>query len=380
MSAVRGAVAPGFEHLVEVLQAEIQQDPEYTFQLAVYRGATLVADLCGGDAFTHDSLMIPMSVSKNSIAFAVGVLIDRGKLDLDAPVARYWPEFAARGKGAMLVRELLSHQGGLPETLPRLTDDEGADPIGSAARLAAQQPWWRPGAAFGYHALTIGFLGAELVRRVSGQSFAEFFEQSIRAPRGIDFHIGSTPELEERVVETLPMIVPAGDPGPVPFVRTPGQMGREVFAGVATQRSPEEQVAWSRRQRQLGNPAGFATVSARGIAGLFAETVVGVNGPALVSAETIEQLAQLQVVGTDAVIGIDRAYGIVFQKPTPNLAFGSYRAFGHDGAGGGLGFHDPRTGVSFGYTVRRTPFPGGADARAIEYARLVHDIVDRTEA
>jgi CubicO group peptidase (beta-lactamase class C family) len=376
VTIMAGTVVPGFEALQDYLRAESERDHEYCFQLAVYRDAELVVDLWGGDAFTADSLMIPMSVSKNSIAFAVGLLVDRGELDLDAPVAHYWPEFAAEGKGDVRVRELLSHQAGLPETRPRLSDEELGDPVAAAARLAAQLPWWRPGAVFGYHALTIGLLGAELVRRVSGRPFGEFFDAEFRAPRDLDFHIGSTPELETRVVETLPMVRPDGTPAAPPFTLTPGQIGREVFASVAVQRAPDEQLAWAQRQRRLGNPAGFATVSARGIAALFAETVVGVTGPALISAATIERLAQLQVAGTDHAIGIPRTYGIVFQKPTPNLAFGSHRAFGHDGAGGALGFHDPHTGVSFGYTVRRTPFPGGADARAIELARLAHEAVE----
>lgn len=374
---VQGTVAAGFEPIRAHVEAASQADAEYAFQLAVYRGSELVVDLWGGEGMTPDTLMIPMSVSKNSIGVVTALLVDRGELDLDAPVARYWPEFAAEGKGTVTVRQLMSHQAGVPETRPRLTDAELEDPVASAARLAAELPWWQPGGMFGYHALTIGLLGAELVRRVTGRTFAEFFEAEIRAPRGLDFHVGSTPELEQRVLETLPMIRPDGPASP-PFTQLEGQLGREVFAGVATQRSPEEQLAWARTQRRLGNPAGFATVSARGVAGLFAESVVGVTGPALLSPAAIARVAQPQVAGVDAVIGIPRSYGIVFQKPTPNLAFGSHRAFGHDGAGGGLGFHDPRTGISFGYLVRRTPYPGGADARAIEAAQLIHALVDGT--
>ncbi len=377
MTVVAGNVAAAFESVRAYLETESQRDPEYAFQLAVYRGAERVIDLWGGDGMSADSLMIPMSVSKNSIALVIGLLFDRGEIDLDAPVASYWPEFAAEGKGGVLVRELLSHQAGLPEAHPRITDAELVDPVAAAARLAAQLPWWRPGAMFGYHALTIGLLGAELVRRATGRTFAEFFETEIRGPRGFDFHVGSTPELEQRVLETLPMIRPEAPAAP-PFTLTAGQLGREVFAGVATQRTPEEQIEWSRAQRRLGNPAGFATVSARGVAALFAESVVGVSGPALLTPDTVARLAQPQVTGVDAAIGIPRSYGIVFQKPTPNLAFGSHRAFGHDGAGGGLGFHDPRTGVSFGYLVRRTPYPGGADARAIEAAQRIHALVEAT--
>ncbi|WP_432483031.1 serine hydrolase domain-containing protein [Kineococcus esterisolvens] len=353
-----------------------EEDPEHSFQLAIYHHDELIVDLHAGEGMTPDSLMIPMSVSKNSLGFVVALLLDRGELDLDAPVSRYWPEFGVEGKAGILVRELLSHQAGLPEAQPPLTDDEYADLEAAAGRLVTQLPWWRPGATFGYHGLTIGVLGAELVRRVTGTTFHEVFEQEVRAPRGLDFYVGLPPELEDRVLETQPMRVPDGAAAPPPFERSPGQVGREVFAGLSVQRSEEEALARSRRSREIGNPAAFATVSARGIAGLFAECTVGLTGPALVSEQALARVAQLQVAGTDAVIGIERRYGVVFQKPSANLPFGSHRAFGHDGAGGGLGFHDPRTRISFGYSVRRTPFPGGADARALDVAYLVHAIVD----
>jgi CubicO group peptidase (beta-lactamase class C family) len=377
MSAVSGRVAPGFEQIKEYLEAAQAAESDYSFQLAVYRGAELVVDVYGGDGITPDTLMIPFSTSKNSIGFSIALLVDRGQLDLDAPVAAYWPEFAAEGKQNVLVRELLSHQAGLPEARPRLTDDESADAQVGAARLAAQLPWWRPGAAFGYHGLTIGVLSSELIRRITGRSVQQFFEAEIRAPRNLDFYLGSSSELEERVVELQPMLPSASalDPAAIPFVRRPGQLGREVFASAAVQRTGDDALAYARRQRAAANPAAFATVSARGVAALFAECTVGVTGPALVSAATLERMAQAQVIGTDVVIGIDRSYGVVFQKPTPNLAFGGFRAFGHDGAGGALGFHDPETCVSLGYTVRRTSPPGGADPRVLEIAEMLRATV-----
>jgi CubicO group peptidase (beta-lactamase class C family) len=372
MSAVSGRVAPGFEQIKEYLEAAQAAESDYSFQLAVYRGAELVVDVYGGDGITPDTLMIPFSTSKNSIGFSIALLVDRGQLDLDAPVAAYWPEFAAEGKQNVLVRELLSHQAGLPEARPRLTDDESADAQVGAARLAAQLPWWRPGAAFGYHGLTIGVLSSELIRRITGRSVQQFFEAEIRAPRNLDFYLGSSSELEERVVELQPMLPSASalDPAAIPC-----QLGREVFASAAVQRTGDDALAYARRQRAAANPAAFATVSARGVAALFAECTVGVTGPALVSAATLERMAQAQVIGTDVVIGIDRSYGVVFQKPTPNLAFGGFRAFGHDGAGGALGFHDPETRFSLGYTVRRTPPPGGADPRVLEIAEMLRATV-----
>lgn len=376
-SVLKGSVAEGYEQIAETLEAALAADADYAFQLTAYRGSELVVDVHAGEGMAGDSLMIPFSVSKNSIAFSIALLVDRGLLDLDAPVAEYWPEFAAEGKQHVLVRELLSHQAGLPEALPALSDEEFAGDSSGAARLAAQLPWWRPGAAFGYHGLTIGVLASELVRRITGLGLQAFFEAEIRAPRSLDFYLGLPEAEESRVVELQPMrpsATTSGAPADIPFPRQPGQIGRQVFGSIVQTRSEQEAIAHARWQRSVGSPAAYSTVSARGIAGLFVEGVVGLTGPALISPHTLQRMAQPQVVGRDVVIGIDRSYGVVFQKPTDNLAFGGFRAFGHDGAGGALGFHDPQTGISFGYTVRRTPPPGGADARAITAAKQLQTI------
>ncbi|MFE5407601.1 serine hydrolase domain-containing protein [Microbacterium sp. NPDC056569] len=373
-TALGGSVAAGYQSVRDLLERESHADPEYSFQLAVYRGGELVVDLHGGEGIAADSLMVPFSVSKNAIGFSIAVLVDRGLLDLDARVADYWPEFGSHGKQDVRVSELLSHQVGLPEAIPTLSDEEVAVAAVGAARLVDQLPWWRPGAAFGYHGVTIGVLASELVRRITGRTLQEFFDAEIRAPRSLDFYLGIGPELESRVVELQPVLPQAGAAEPIPFSRTPGQIGRAVFANVTIPRPPDEQAAHLKWQRSVGAPAVYATVSALGIAGLFAEAVAGVTGEPFVSPQTIARMAQTQVVGIDQVIGIGRSYGIVFQKPTPNLAFGGFRAFGHDGAGGALGFHDPATGISLGYTVRRTPPPGGADARALAVAALVQRI------
>jgi CubicO group peptidase (beta-lactamase class C family) len=321
---------------------------------------------------------------------SIGLLLERGLLDLDAPVARYWPEFAAAGKAAITVRQLLSHQAGLPQTVPRLTHDELADTVRGAELLAAQRPLWHPGSAFGYHAVTIGVLGSEIVRRITGRTLAEFYEQEIRGPRGLDFYLGLPEELEPRALDLLPMRPVTGSAGPPspgtpgppspsapgpPFARTPGQLGAYVMAGNVRPASEDERRRQARRDRAIGMPAAGATTSARGIAALFAESTVGLTGAPLLSAETVAQLAQPQVAGVDEVIGIERRYGVVFQKPVQGLNFGGFRAFGHDGMGGALGFHDPETGISFGYIVRRMPPPGGCDARALRIAQAMRSIV-----
>ncbi|MEU7861435.1 serine hydrolase domain-containing protein [Nonomuraea sp. NPDC049141] len=368
-----GYVAAPFRPLIDGI-AERGEFGDDDIQIAAYAGTELVLDIAIGPEITRESLLIPYSVSKNAIAVSIGLLLERGQLDLDAPVARYWPEFAAAGKAAITVRQLLSHQAGLPQTAPRLTRDELADTVRGAELLAAQRPLWHPGSAFGYHAVTIGILGSEIVRRITGRTLAEFYEQEIRGPRGLDFYLGLPEELEPRALDLLPMRPVAGSAAP-PFPRTPGQLGVYVMAGGASPNDEDERRRQARRDRAIGMPAAGATASARGIAALFAESTVGLTSAPLLSADTIEQLAQPQVAGIDEVIGIERRYGIVFQKPVPGLHFGGFRAFGHDGMGGALGFHDPETGISFGYNVRRMPPPGGCDARALRIAQAMRSIV-----
>jgi len=350
--------------IVAQLEGHLAADPDYSFQIAAYAGGRLVLDAWGGPHLEQDSLIVPMSVSKNSIGVAVALLVERGELDLDAPVAAYWPEFAQAGKAAVTVRQLLSHQAGLPDAAPRLNWDELLDHHAAADRLAATAPLWHPGSAFGYHAVTIGNLGDELVYRVTGRTLHAFFESEVRAPLGADFYLGLPQQLEGRRVDALPMIPPVV-PGPsAPFNAT-----RDW--SFAPRPGGEIGLTTAERSWRYGHPAGSATVTARGVATVLAGAVTGIGGsPALLSPETVAAVGQQQVRGYDEVLGQhDRAHAIVFQKPSAQLAWGGPHSFGHDGAFGAVGCVDPDTGLAFGFTVARGPWPGGADPRAIRVAR-----------
>jgi CubicO group peptidase (beta-lactamase class C family) len=306
--------------------------------------------------------MVPFSVTKNTIGLTIGLLVERGQLDLDAPVAEYWPEFAAKGKGAVTVRQLLSHQAGLPQATPALTWAELLDHHAAAERLAASRPFWQPGSAFGYHAVTIGNLASELVYRVTGRTLHEVFEEDIRAPHDLDVHLGLPSELDDRRVPVLPMVRPVSDTLVPPWSGLIGTAMR--MAGPPVDLANDE-ASW-----RFGHPAGSGTVTARGLARMFATAVTGVDGAEpFLSADTVEVIGLQQVRGYDEVLGQQgRAHSIVFQKPSQQLAFGGPRAFGHDGAAGALACIDPDTGVAFGYTIARGPWPGGADPRAVALA------------
>ncbi|BAJ74998.1 beta-lactamase class C and other penicillin binding proteins [Microbacterium testaceum StLB037] len=344
------------------LDAALAGDPELSFQAAAFHRGVPVLDVWGGHHLGGDSVLVPFSVTKNTIGVTIGLLVERGLLDLDDLVADHWPEFAAAGKQRVTVRQLLSHQAGLAQTDPPLDRFEALDQPIAAARLAATRPLWHPGSAFGYHGVTIGNLGAELIHRVTGRTMHAFYEEEIRAPHDIDFFLGLPAGEEHRRVDLRPMTPPAAGVGD----RRPTALGVRVFGSAP----PTPDFANDPRSWRYGHPATSGTGSARGIARLLAAAVTGVEGAApFLSADTVAQIGQQQVHGYDEVLGQhDRAHAIVFQKPTAAMPFGGVNAFGHDGAAGGLACVDPETGIAFAWTIARGAWPGGGDPRAIALA------------
>lgn len=360
---------PRLEKTAAELSRLLETDPDLSFQIAAFARGRLVLDAWGGPHLNGDSLIVPFSVSKNAIGVSIGLLVERGQLDLDALVASYWPEFAQAGKAAVTVRQLLSHQAGLPEASPRLSWDELLDHHRAAQRLAATRPLWHPGSAFGYHAVTIGNLASELIFRITGSTLHDFYEDEIRKPLAADFYLGLPEGLEHRRAEVLPMIPPLAEWPPMPS----HAMRSWIFG---PRPGPEVDLGNDERSWRFGHPAGSATGSALGIATVLAAAVTGVGGrPALLSEDTVAVIGQQQVRGYDEVLDQhDRAHGIVFQKPSKQLAWGGPNSFGHDGAYGAVACVDPDTGIAFAYTVARGPWPGGGDPRAIRIARQLGEV------
>lgn len=366
---LHGFADPRLDEITARLDGYLAADPDLSFQVAALHDGRPVLDAWGGPHMAEDSVIVPYSVTKNTIGLSVGLLVERGQLDLDERVAHYWPEFAAKGKRRVTVRQLLSHQAGLPQTSPPLTWDELLDHHAAAERLAASRPFWHPGSAFGYHAVTIGSLGDELVFRVTGRTLHEFYEREIREPLGVDFFLGLPGEHESRRVDVLPMIKPVSDTSAPAF----SALGPVVFGPM----SGGVDMANSPRSWRYGHPATSGTGTSRGIARLMAAAVTGVDGAEpFLGADTVEQIGQQQIRGYDEVLHQhDRAHAIVFQKPSQQLAFGGPRSFGHDGAAGALACVDPDTGLAFAWTVARGPWPGGADPRAVALARELGNLL-----
>ncbi|WP_210480465.1 serine hydrolase domain-containing protein [Naasia sp. SYSU D00948] len=359
-----GALASGYEELRTLAERIRVADPERGFHLVVHDRRGTVADLASNDEFR--TLLQPVaSVSKGMAGIVVGLLVERGQLDPALPVAEYWPEFAEGGKGGMTIAELLSHRAGLLGFSPSLS---WAEAIGEAgpADLAAQTPVWARGAGHGYHAWTIGTLVDELVRRITGSRTAELFDAELRRERGIDFWL----RIPDAQRGRLRRIRPSGASGDAVLTRSLSDLATAPFEWL------DDEEVWLNSAKVLD--AGVSSVSgvgtARGIADAYAAAIGADGSDALLSDRTVARISQLHSAGDDLVLAKHTRFALLFEKPWPGLDFGTARAFGHDGAGGALGFADPVTGIAFGYVTDTVPSPGGADPRALAFAEAVRRI------
>ena len=374
-SKVEGSTAPGFEPVAEEFGRLLAQERDARGQFCAYLRGQRVVDLWGGGDVAPDDLQGVFSSTKGVSAICIALLVQRGALDLDAPVSRYWPEFAGGGKGDVTVRLALSHQAGIPGVEPQVTPEEVIDHDAMAARLAAQVPHWRPGTAHGYHGLTIGTIMDELVRRIAGIPVAEFFRKEIGDPRGIDFYLRTPEDVDPRVRMLLP-----ADPTPEQQQQVGGQpmspdsLGGMTFNLAAASPPRKELMPNIRAVRASGQAAVAGVGSARGLARLYAMCVSEVDGiPRLLTDDTVAQVTQIQTAGEDLVLSVANRFGIVFQKADGRVGYGSHQAFGHDGAGGSIGIADPWHGISYAWIPRRMSFPGGADGRGLGLARILRE-------
>jgi CubicO group peptidase (beta-lactamase class C family) len=373
---VEGSTAPGFEPVAEEFGRLLAGERDARGQFCAYLDGRQVVDLWGGDDVAPDDLQGVFSSTKGVSAVCIARLVQQGTLDLDALVTRYWPEFAGGGKGDVSVRVALSHQAGIPGVEPQLTQEEVSDHDAVAARLAAQIPHWRPGKAHGYHALTIGTIMDELVRRTVGIPIAEFFRKEIGDPRGIDFYIRTPQDVDHRVRRVLPIDPTPGHESQMGLTWMPDSITGMAFNAAVPVR--DDQLPNFRAVRASGQAAVAGVGSARGLARLYAMCISEVEEyPCLLTDETIAQVTQIQTVGEDLVLQVPTRYGIVFQKADDGLRYGSHQAFGHDGAGGSIGIADPWHGTAYGWIPRRMSFPPGADTRGLALAKIMRECAAR---
>ncbi|MFF5702245.1 serine hydrolase domain-containing protein [Streptomyces sp. NPDC012794] len=353
---VNGTTAAGWETVREAFETFVALEPNPPeAQLAVRHHGRTVVDLWGGEDTDGDTLSGVFSITKGAAHLVVALLAQEGVLDLERPVSAYWPEFTGHGKERLTVRQLVAHGSGLIGTDEGFSYEEVADDAFVAARLAGQEPFWEPGTAYGYHAFVIGALTGEVVRRATGRSLQEVYEERVRAPYGLDLYMGLPEGLAGRWKPVLEML-PTPAQAEVLAAGAMPEMMRIAFN--QHHEPPMDVVAYANhpKVKALGPASAGGIGTARGVAALYAAAIGGLNGlPALLTPETVADVARPHTPGTDAVTSETDHFGLGFER---QHAVGP-EAFGHCGAAGGLGFADPVTGIAYGYTRRRFGFPGG---------------------
>jgi CubicO group peptidase (beta-lactamase class C family) len=366
MTLVQGTVAPGYEKVREVFAAEMARLGDVGAQLAVHRHGLPVVDLWTVDPM---ALLGLLSVTKGAAFLVVALLVQDGIIDVNRSVRHYWPQFTSD----VTVRELLGHRAGLIGVDGGFGPAELADDRVIAERLAKQRPYWPRGSGYGDHALVIGALAGEIVRRVTGRSLQQTYEERVRAPYGIDFYLGLPAELEPRF---RPLRPPAGG-GSGPDPKTLGGIALNRHADPPTDLTV---FANSRAVRARGQASAGGVGSARGIARLYAAALSGVDGR-----EPLLRPATTTVFGTAAGPAPDLLagrsgdqFGLGFEALSTSYPFLDPAAFGHFGAAGSLGFADPGSGLAYGYARDRLARPHGGGA--VENDQLVAAVVQAADA
>jgi CubicO group peptidase (beta-lactamase class C family) len=378
--ALGGTYSDQFEALRELFAAKLESGDELGASLAVNIDGEMVVDLWGGWAdeartvpWTENTIACVFSITKTMTALAALVLVDRGELDLDANVAKYWPEFAAQGKARIKVRHLLSHTSGVSGWEQPVTFDDVFDWDKSTAMLAAQAPWWEPGTASGYHSFTYGHLIGEVIRRITGQRLGEFFASQIARPLGADFHIGLAPTEFHRVANLVAPQWPRTDltrldPNSPAFKTATGP---NLDLNIELSRTER----WRRADIGAGNGHG----NARSVARIQSAVACGgvVDGVRLLSPKTIDRIFEVQSNTVDLVMGVQIKMGLGYgllpmPQVLPFLPQGRLASWG--GAGGSLVLADADRHVTFGF-VMNNMVPSLVGPTAAAFVERLYDIV-----
>jgi CubicO group peptidase (beta-lactamase class C family) len=342
-ACVYGDVAPGFEGVREAFASCFDKFGETGAAYAAAVDGSLVADLWGGEGFERDHLVHVYSVTKPMAAFCVLVLVDRGSLTLDAPVARWWPEFGQAGKERVTVRQALSHQAGLvalrePQPTEVLFDWERV-----CALLAAERPWWEPGKGHGEHALFYGHICGELIRRSDGRSLGSFWRDEVAEPWGLDFHIGLDSSTLARTADVEGELAPGEDElRRLALSNPPGLLDPAVV----------NSGAWRCSEIPAVNGHGTAGAVARFYAGLLGRGEL--DGVRLVAPETVAAMTSGQLTARDVLLDEEITWGLGVWVDDDG--------FGMGGLGGSLGLAEPELGIAEAYLTRHLAGHERADA------------------
>jgi CubicO group peptidase (beta-lactamase class C family) len=389
---VAGLVAPGFEEVRTEFERNFAERGEIGAAVAAYWRGEKVVDLWGGrraptgDApWNQDTMVVVMSTTKGLAAMTLAVANARGWLDYDAPVARYWPEFAQNGKGAITVRQLLGHEAGLVLLDEKLTIEKLRDLDYLACLLARQKPAWPPGTRHGYHTMSIGLYMQELIRLVdpARRTLGRFFHEEIAVPLDMEFYIGlprAIPDERLAVLKTMSrtralLALRNTPPVLITKILRPGSLLRRSMLVANLDLT-------DRRSLEIELPAGNGVGTARAIAraySAFAEggTEIGITR------QTFTRLTATPTVArpTDELLGIPSYFSLGFLRPGPDVSFGSSpRAFGAPGAGGSFAFADPDARLGYAYVMNKMDFYLTDDPREKPLRDAVYRAIARLTA
>ena len=380
MTKVHGWTVRGWEGVRDAFAANVDAGAEVGAAFSAYHRGDKVVDLWAGIAdqatgrpWAEDTIVPTFSTTKGATAACANVLAQDGRLDVDAPVVTYWPEFGANGKGSIPVSSLLSHQAGLAWIDGTLTAEQAFawEPV--VAALAAQAPNWQPGTQHGYHASTFGWLVGEVLRRISGKSLGACFRTEVAEPLGLDFWIGLPASEESRVAMFVPLAVPGLDPaGPVRaslqqlvarFVGPDSPLAKALAAPGGALSDPD---IWNTPALHAAElPSANGICDARSLARMYAACVGEVDGSRLLTPEQLERATTRLTSGPDHVLmDLDIQFGLGFMLHSGLMAIGGTRSFGHFGFGGSFGWADPDAELAMGYVMNRLDVGLAGDVRS----------------
>jgi len=385
---VDGVVEPGFEGVRDAFVRNFAEHDEVGAGFSLHVEGRKVVDIWGGSVdeagsapYDEDTLQLVFSTTKGATASCVNLLIQRGLIDLDTPVATYWPEFAQAGKESIPVRWLMGHRAGLVTVDKKLSLEEvlAWDPIVQA--LEVQEPFWAPGTAQVYCAVTFGWLMGELIRRVDGRGLGQFFADEIAQPLGLEFWIGLPEAQEARVSPMIGSISP--DPAEIPeamrelFAQF---MGPESLLGRALNLNGVFDIPhWNSREvhaAEIGAANGITNARSlsrmyAGLAGQFDDVPESV----VFTKEQIDAARATQTSGADKCLMAETTFGLGYMTSSAFAPYGGAGSFGHAGAGGSVGFADPDNDIAVGYVMNKMMMNLSGDPRTRGLIKASYDAV-----
>jgi CubicO group peptidase (beta-lactamase class C family) len=367
---IEGECAPRFAAVRDAFAANFDAGREVGASFAATLDGEPIVDLWGGHAdaarsrpWERDTIVNVFSTTKAMTAVCAHILVERGQLDVDLPVAHYWPEFAANGKHAITTRHLLSHTAGLAALHSALPIEALYDWPGLVTVLAAETPWWEPGSASGYHAMTFGHLVGEVIRRISGRMPGAFFREEVAGPLRADFHIGLAASEDARTAAMVP-----ASPEETAAAGAAARMAPEAMLAKVLGNPPlRPEVANTRSWRAAEIPAANGHGNARSVARVLAALACGgtLNRTRLLGPATIGRAIEQQSYTRDLVLGFRLRWGLGFMLASDELPLSpNPRTFGHGGWGGSLGFADLDARLSWAYVMNKMSPGTTGDSRA----------------